>query len=104
MKVLGIVGSLRRGGNTELAVQASLKVAQDLGVEVEMISLADYRIYPCDGCGHCKTQACHLDDGMQELLPKIAAADALIIGSPVYYGGISGGLKCLLDRCRPLKL
>lgn len=104
MKVLGIVGSLRNGGNTEFAVKETLKAAQDLGAEVEVISLADYRVYPCDGCGLCKTEACHYDDGMRELLPKIAEADALIVGSPVYYGGISGGLKCLLDRCRPLKL
>ncbi|MBQ9610586.1 MAG: flavodoxin family protein [Lachnospiraceae bacterium] len=104
MKVLGIVGSLRKGGNTEFAVQSALKSAQDLGADVEEICLTDYKIYPCDGCGKCKTAVCHLDDGMKKLLPKIAEADALIIGSPVYYGGISGGLKCLLDRCRPLKL
>ncbi len=103
MKVVGIVGSLRKGGNTEYAVKSSLKAVEDMGVETELISLSDFNIHPCDGCGCCKTRECHINDDMQNLLPKLSASDALIIGSPVYYGGISGGLKCFLDRCRPLK-
>lgn len=103
MKIVGIVGSLRKGGNTEYAVELSLKAAEEMGVETELIILSDYNIHPCDGCGCCKKGECHINDGMQNLLPKLAESDALIIGSPVYYGGISGGLKCFLDRCRPLK-
>ena len=103
MKVIGVVGSLRKDGNTEFAVKTSLKAAAELGAEIEEIDLSNYSIHPCDGCGLCKKQECHIDDSMHEILPKIAAADAIILGSPVYYGGISGGLKCFLDRCRPLK-
>lgn len=104
MKILGIVGSLRQGGNTEFAVQMSLKVARDSGADIEMIRLSDYNIQPCNGCGKCKHDICPINDGMEKLLLKLANADAIIFGSPVYYGGISGGLKCFLDRCRPLKL
>jgi len=103
MKVLGIVGSLRKGGNTEFAIKTSLKAVHDMEVEVEVINLSEHSIQPCNGCGQCKSDVCRIDDDMNTLLSKIAAADALIIGSPVYYGGISGGLKCFLDRCRPLK-
>jgi multimeric flavodoxin WrbA len=104
MKVIGVIGSLRKGGNTEFAVKAALKAAATSGAEAEEINLADYSILPCDGCGVCKSEECHIKDGMHAILPKIAAADALILGSPVYYGSVSGGLKCFLDRCRPLKL
>lgn len=103
MKILGIVGSQRKGGNTEFSVRTSLKAAEKMGAETEIIFLADYNIHPCDGCGVCKKETCHINDGMNELLLKVSAADAIIIASPVYYGGISGGLKCFLDRCRPLK-
>ena len=104
MKVLGIVGSLRKGGNTEVAVKSTLTAIQDLGVDTELICLSDFKVGPCDGCGKCKKGSCHINDDMIKLIPKIESADAFVIGSPVYYGGISGGLKCFLDRCRPLKL
>ena len=104
MKVLGVVGSLRKGGNTEFAVRASLKAAEELGAEIEEIDLADLDIHPCDGCGRCKKEECHITDGMHAVLPKLATADAIILGTPVYYGSVSGGFKCFLDRCRPLKL
>jgi len=104
MKILGVTGSLRKGGNTEFTVKSSLKAATALGAKTDEINLSDYNIHPCSGCGICKKEKCHIDDGMHELLLKVAEADALIIGGPVYYGSISGGLKSFLDRCRPLKL
>ncbi|HBG82004.1 TPA: flavodoxin family protein [candidate division CPR2 bacterium] len=104
MKVLGIVGSFRSGGNTEITVREALERAKEKGAETDIILLKDYQINPCRGCGACKDGECIQKDNMKKLIPKITSADAIIIGSPVYYGGITGGLKCLLDRFRPLKL
>ncbi|MDE5977092.1 MAG: flavodoxin family protein [Turicibacter sp.] len=103
MKIVGIVGSLRKGGNTEFVIQEALKCASALGMETEAIKLAEYTILPCNGCGICKENPCPIDDDMNGLLSKLSSADAILFASPVYYGGISGGLKCFMDRCRPLK-
>ena len=103
MKVIGVVGSLRKDGNTEFAIKAALQASSEMGAETEVILLSDYNISACDGCGKCKSEPCHIKDGMDSILTKIASTDAIILGTPVYYGSVAGGLKCFLDRCRPLK-
>lgn len=99
MKVLGIMCSPRRGGNTEILLQAVLDSAQEAGAEVEMIRLAGKSIAPCDGCLACeKTGACHIKDDMQEMAERMVAADALLIGTPVYWLSVNAQAKALIDR------
>lgn len=65
MKVVGIVGSPRRGGNTELLVNEALKAAGEEGIETELITLVDKIIKPCDGCRVCRrTGECHIEDDL----------------------------------------
>ncbi|MDR0919903.1 MAG: flavodoxin family protein [Oscillospiraceae bacterium] len=103
MKIVGVVGSKRKNGNTETAVKIALQTAQNIGAEVDIILISQMNINPCDGCGECKTKECHIEDDMSLALSKLIEADAIILASPVYYGSVAGGFKCFLDRCRPLK-
>ena len=99
MKVLGIVGSPRKGGNTEILVEEALTATREAGAQTEIILLADKNIAGCDGCGSCfKTGACKIQDDMQTIYQQLEAADAIIFGSPVYFGGVTAQAKALIDR------
>ena len=99
MKVLGIVTSPRKGGNTEILVTEALAAAQEAGAETEIFLVAGKNISGCDGCHSCrKTLTCRIKDDMQPLYPKMEAADAIIFGSPVYFHGVSAQAKAIIDR------
>ena len=100
MKVIGIVCSPRRQGNTEFLVREALTAAEEAGAEeVEVVSVADNGILPCDGCGNClETAECMIDDDMQDIYPKLLAADGIIIGTPVYFWGVTAQAKAIIDR------
>jgi len=103
MKVLGISGS-HRHGNTEQLVKKALETLHEKSVETEYVSLADLRVEYCTDCGACKQEfTCPLKDDAMNVLQKMREADALIIGSPTYFGGVSGKLKALFDRTLPLR-
>lgn len=101
MKVLGIVGSPRRGqGNTFRAVERALEGAAEGGAEVRQVCLSDLRIAPCCGCGRCMTEGrCPQADDVGPLQEEIMAADGLLFGSPVYLLQVSAQAKAFLDRC-----
>ena len=99
-RILVLIGSPRKGGNTELLARAFAEAAASQH-EVELISVADYRIHPCTGCNSCfasEGHRCFQDDGMQQIYGKLKQADTLVIASPVYFYGISAQLKALVDR------
>lgn len=99
MRILGIVGSPRRNGNTEILMREALKPAADSGCETEMFLLSEKEVAPCDACGICfKTGSCVVKDDMQELYERMARADGIIIGSPVYFGSVSSQAKAVMDR------
>ena len=102
VKLLGIVGSPRKGGNTEIMVRTALEAAEERsGVATEMVLLAGQRVHPCISCYHCffHDGECCLKDDASEILHKMIEADGLIIGSPVYFGSLTATLKALLERC-----
>ena len=105
LKVLGIVGSPHNHGNTAFLVENSLDVIdREDDFEVELITLGDKNINYCIGCDACKkTNECVIDDDMRKLTAKVRDADALIVGSPVYFGDMTGQLKTFIDRLRPLR-
>jgi multimeric flavodoxin WrbA len=103
MKVLGICGS-HRHANTEQLVKKALDVCKEHKLEAEYVSLADLKIDYCTDCGACKKAfACPLEDDVMSLLNKMRNSNALIIGSPTYFGGVSGKLKAMFDRTLPLR-
>jgi multimeric flavodoxin WrbA len=99
MRVVGIVCSARKGGNTEILVKEALASAQKAGAETELFSVIGKNISPCDGCGSClKTGVCHIKDDMQSLYQQMEASDAIIFGSPVYFGSVNAQAKAIMDR------
>ncbi|MBP2133803.1 multimeric flavodoxin WrbA [Methanomicrobium sp. W14] len=98
MKVLGIATSPRKG-NSQAIVEAVLEGAKKAGADTEMVRLTDREINPCKGCGFCKENpTCVQKDGMVEIYPKITGADAIVIGSPVYFARMNAPAYALIDR------
>ena len=86
MQILGIVGSYRKGGNTDILVDKILEGTQKYGASTNSIFLPDFNLKDCIGCEGCKsTFKCVIKDDMQKLYPLIEKADALVIGSPIYF-------------------
>jgi multimeric flavodoxin WrbA len=103
MKVLGLVGSPRRGGNTDLLVDTVLEGATKNKHQTEKVYLYGIDIAPCVDCRVCKkgNYECALKDGMRALYPKLEEADVIVFGTPLYWYGPSAKMKLLLDRLRP---
>lgn len=99
MRVLGICGSPRRNGNTQIMLEKVLKTCEDAGAETEFLFLRDYRLEPCDACESCgRRKKCYIDDDLDKILPKLWAADGIVIGSPTYGMGVSAHTRLFLDR------
>lgn len=99
MKVLAVVGSPRKRGNTDLLVDEVIRGAREAGAAVEKVFLADLTIEPCDGCDACrKTSRCVHRDDMVALYEALFECDVWILGTPVYWWGPSAQLKAFIDR------
>ena len=100
MKVVGINGSARKDGNTALILKLVFAELEKEGIETELIQLAEYEIAPCRGCFACrgKGNCVFRTDGFRPILEKMAAADGLLLGSPVYSADVSARMKALLER------
>ena len=104
VKVMGMVGSPRAGGNTQKLVEVALEAAQEAGAATELLTLHDKEMEPCIACDICReTGECAIYDDARVVLERMVEADAIIIGSPVYFGNVTGQLKILMDRSRPLR-
>jgi len=100
LKVLGIVGSKRKNGNTAHLVQQALDTIESMEVETELILLGNHSIRGCMGCEGCKdTYKCVIMDDMQEIQLRMLEADAIIIGSPTYFYNITADMKAFIERC-----
>ena len=93
MKILALMGSPRKQGNTDLLINEILAGAENAGHQHEKLDLYDHEISPCTDCRDCKIGACSIDDDMLDLYPKIESANVIIFGTPLYWYGPSG---CLL--------
>ena len=102
MKVIGISGSPRPQGNTEIAIRTALDVLAEQGIETEFLSLAGRPVKPCTGCGGCgKTDGprCVIDDpAFEGIVEKFIEADGILVGSPVYFGSATPETMAMLDR------
>ena len=99
MKVIGIVGSPRKNGNTEMLTKHTLKAVSEEGLDTDLIRLAGLEIKPCSACMACKEQEiCSIKDDLFPIYVKMKEADGIILASPVYYGSATSLIKALMER------
>jgi multimeric flavodoxin WrbA len=107
MKIVGIVGSPRKGGNTEAITRIALEEIEKAGVKTELIRLAGTRIEPCSACGACQKGKCPIKDDFESIYSKMVRADGIILSTPVYFGAATPQIASLISRFygrgRPLK-
>jgi multimeric flavodoxin WrbA len=103
MKVIGIATTPRKGGNSQALVEHILAGAKKAGAKTELVRISDLDIKPCLGCGGCKRQdGCVQKDDFAGLVKKLAAADAVVFGSPLYWGRMNAQAYPFIDRCYSL--
>jgi multimeric flavodoxin WrbA len=103
MKVLGIMGSPRRQGNTEILLDRALEGAGEAGADIEKVLVSKLRISPCLEIYACfKDGNCSIKDDMQTLYGKLLEADHIVFASPIFFYGITSQAKAVIDRCQAL--
>ena len=103
MRVLGIAGSPRRGGNTDLLLAEVMRGAASQGAETKTIVLSQLNIAPCQHCDGClETGRCKVEDDMQMIYDELERADRLVLASPVHFRGVTAQTKAMIDRCQAL--
>jgi multimeric flavodoxin WrbA len=100
MKILGLNGSERKLGNTEILIKEALMGAEEEGAQVEMLRLTDYKILPCDGLAPCVfgNTGCNLKDDFNFIMDKMFETDGLVLGTPCYILESTAIIKQLIDR------
>ena len=99
MKAIGIVGSPRNNGNTELLTAHTLKAIAEEGLDTELIRLAGLEIKPCNACMLCQEEEqCPIKDDLFPIYLKMKEADSIILASPVYFGSATALIKALIER------
>jgi len=100
MKVLGFNGSPRKNANTQAVVEAILQAAAQKGAKTRLINLNEINIKGCQGCDACKKKigACVQKDDLSPLLQEMKDADAIVLGTPVYWYHVTAQFKMLVDR------
>ena len=103
LKVLGIAGSPRRDGNTDLLLHQVMAGVASQQVQAKTVILTQLNIAPCRHCDGClKTGKCVVDDDMQWLHTDLREADRIILASPVFFMGLTAQTKAMIDRCQAL--
>ena len=106
MKIIGISGSPRSDGNTDILVKRALDICKGKGAKTEFISLSGLDMEYCSDCDFCVKEnqfRCSKDDDISGILEKMKDSDGIIVGSPAYFASVSGRLKTLFDRTLPLR-
>ena len=99
MKAIGIVGSPRKGGNTEILTRHALEAIEEEGLAIELIRLAGLDIRPCNACMVCREEErCPIDDDLFPIYNRMKEAEAIVLATPVYYGSATALLKALMER------
>ena len=102
-KILVISTSPRKGGNSDALADEFVRGAEEAGNSVEKITLYDKTVGFCKGCLTCQsTQRCVIHDDADTIAQKMRTADAIAFATPIYYYGMCGQMKTLLDRSNPL--
>ena len=103
MKILGIMGSPRKRGNTDLLLDEALRGAKSQGADVEKLIVSGLDISPCREIYACLRDGnCAIDDDMKQVYVKLMEADHIILASPMFFYGLTSQVKALIDRCQAL--
>jgi multimeric flavodoxin WrbA len=103
LRVLGITGSPRRGGNTDRLLAEVMKGAASRGAETKTIVLSRLKIAPCQHCDAClETGRCKVKDDMQMVYGELEQADRIVLASPIHFMGVTAQAKAMIDRCQAL--
>jgi multimeric flavodoxin WrbA len=103
MRILGIASSARKQGNSAILLAEAVNHLRS-DFETEIVFLSDHRIEPCDGCHYCEAHgSCRTNDDMRELSAKLPRADAILLASPSYMGGVASRLRAFMERTWPLR-
>jgi len=100
-KAIAFNGSPRKNGNTNAALKAVLDEIKKEGIEVELVQMGSADLKGCKACGACgknKDERCIIEDELNGWIQKMKKADAIIIGSPTYFGGLTAQTKAFIDR------
>jgi len=99
LKVLGIAGSPRRGGNTDTLLAEVMRGATSKGAEVKTIILNNQKITPCQHCDACLEKGeCRIKDDMQTIYQEFEQADIIVLASPIQFTGVTAQMKTMIDR------
>jgi len=99
MFILGINGSPRIGGNTDILLDKALDGARGKGADIEKIILNTLKFSPCQECKNTRDDGiCIIEDDMQLVYKKVKKADAIILASPIFFGSLSAQMKMMIDR------
>ena len=104
MKLIAFNGSPRKKGNTATLLRHAIEGAKEAGAKTELIHLYDLDYKGCTSCYACKRIGgksyghCAMKDDLQPVFEKVEAADAILIGSPIYYSITTGETRCFLER------
>ena len=103
MKVLGIAGSPRCGGNTDTLLAEVMRGATSKGAEVKTVFLNQPNISPCQHCDVCFAEGrCKINDDMQNIYRELKKADRIVLASPIHFMGLTAQAKAMIDRCQSL--
>ena len=101
MKIVAINGSPRKNGNTAQVLEVVRREVEAAGVEFQVFQ-PGAKVHPCMACYHClntgSLRCVQTDDMVNDIIAACIEADGIVLASPVYHGGIAGGMKCVLDR------
>lgn len=102
-KIIAINGSPRKNGNTAELLKHALKGAEEAGAETEFVHLYGLNFKGCTSCFYCKLKSkehgtCAMKDDLSPVIEKVKSADALILGSPIYFMNLSSGMIAFMER------
>ena len=103
MKVLGIYGSPRKGGNSDQLLDKALEGAKSAGAEISRIYARELKMNGCIECGACNdTGKCVVEDDMQSVYPLLEEAKVIFLASPIFFYGVTAQVKALIDRAQAM--
>ncbi len=104
MNVIAVNGSPRKEWNTAMMLKSALEGAESKGAQTKLVHLYDLTYQGCTSCFSCKRKGnkcdglCNMRDDLRDVLMQVLVCDALILGSPIYFGDVTGGMRSFLER------